>query len=121
MGFPPYSNKGPFRTSLDELIKQYTDIIQRETADVEAEELRRVARAELQSDVRRRAVFEAWVFDLASDLVCFFRASWSQYHMFEKERKGERGGVRKRKKAKRAFWKERLERGRRRGKKRGDE
>lgn len=64
------SSQRPLRSPLDKLIHQQPQIGQNEATDVESEELRRVADAQLETDMRLRRVLEARIFDLASDLVC---------------------------------------------------
>jgi hypothetical protein len=64
------SGKSPLRASLDELVHEQAQIGQDEAANVEGEELGRVADAEFEADVRLRRVLEARVFDLTSDLIC---------------------------------------------------
>jgi hypothetical protein len=64
------SSKSPFRASLDELVHQQAQVGQDEAANVESEELGRVADAEFKTDVRLRRVLEARVFDLTGDLIC---------------------------------------------------
>jgi hypothetical protein len=64
------SSKRPLRPPLDELIHQKAQIGQNEAAHVESEELRCMANAELEADVRLRRVLEPWVFDLAGNLIC---------------------------------------------------
>jgi hypothetical protein len=64
------SDKYPFTPSLDKLVEHHRDIGQHKAAYVEAEELGGVAGRELEADVCGRRMLEAWVFDLASNLVC---------------------------------------------------
>jgi hypothetical protein len=64
------SGESPLRASLDELVHQQAQVGQDEAANVESEELGRVADAEFEADVRLRRVLEPWVFDLTGDLIC---------------------------------------------------
>lgn len=63
------SSQRPLRSPLNELVHQQSQIRQNEPTDVESEELRSVADAQLETNVRLRRVLEARIFDLASDLV----------------------------------------------------
>ena len=63
-------SKSPLGASLDKLVHQQAQVGQDEAANVESEELGRVADAEFEADVRLRRVLEPWVFDLTGNLVC---------------------------------------------------
>jgi hypothetical protein len=71
------SNEHPLAAPLDELVQHHGHVREHEAADVEAEELCGVAGRELEADVRGGRVLEAWVFDLAGDLICFIVLEWS--------------------------------------------
>jgi hypothetical protein len=62
-------NEYPLTSSLDELIQHHSHIGQNEAANVEAEEFGGVAGGELETDVCWGRVLEAWVFNLAGDLI----------------------------------------------------
>lgn len=64
------SNEHPLASPLDEFVQHHRHVRQHEAADVEAEEFGGVAGAEFEADVCGRRVLEAWIFDLASDLIC---------------------------------------------------
>lgn len=63
----------PLTPPLNELIQHHRHIRKHKATDIEPEELSRMACREFESDVRRGGVLEAWVFDLARDLVCRYR------------------------------------------------
>ena len=67
---PSFSSQHPLAPPLDEFIQHEPNVREDEAADVEREELRSVACTQLQSDVRLRRMLEAWIFDLARDLIC---------------------------------------------------
>lgn len=48
--------QNPLASALDELVQHHGDVAQHKAADVEAEELRRVARAQLEADMGGRRV-----------------------------------------------------------------
>lgn len=60
----------PLAPALDVLIQHQADIRKDEAADVEAEEVGRVAGAEFQADLRGGGMLEPGIFDLAGDLIC---------------------------------------------------
>lgn len=66
------SHKNPLAAPLDKLVQHERNVVEDEAADVEAKELGRMPRAQLEANVRGRTVLETRVFDLASDLVCSF-------------------------------------------------
>jgi len=61
--------QNPFRAPLDVLVDKHADIAKHKAADVEAKELGRVSRAELETNVCWRRVPETWIFDLSCDLI----------------------------------------------------
>jgi len=64
------SYKNPFATPLEKLIKHQRNVRKYKATYIKAKEFGGMAGRKLKTDVRRRRVLEAWVFDLASDLVC---------------------------------------------------
>lgn len=70
MGWLHCLRERPLCASLDELVHQQAQVSQDEAAHEESKELRRMANAELEANVRLRRVLEARIFDLASDLIC---------------------------------------------------
>lgn len=61
--------KNPFTAPLDELIQQYTQIIQHEPTDEKAKELGGVPCAELQAHLRFVCVAQARILDLSCNLI----------------------------------------------------
>jgi hypothetical protein len=59
----------PFTSSLDEFIQHHGHVSQNKAANVETKEFCGVAGGELKTDMGGRRVLEAWVFDLAGDLI----------------------------------------------------
>ena len=65
----PGSRHDPLSAPLDEFIEHDTDVIEHESADVEAEELGRVVDAEFEPEVRLRRMLQTGIFYLAGDLI----------------------------------------------------
>jgi hypothetical protein len=66
----PALRESPLRAPLHELVHQQAQVSQDEAAYEEGKELRRMADAKLEADVRLGRVLEARIFHLASDLIC---------------------------------------------------
>lgn len=64
-------HENPFAAALDELVEHHGDVCEDEAADVKGEKLCGVAGRELEADVCLGRGFEAWVFDLVGDAVCW--------------------------------------------------
>jgi len=63
------SNENPLAPSLYELVEKHADVGKNKAADIKAEELGRVASAELETNLGLVCMSETWVFDLTCDLI----------------------------------------------------
>lgn len=68
----------PLSTLFHKLIHQQAQIRKHEPTNIESEKLGCVANTEFQTNMRRRGVFEAGVFDLACNLICKTRLCVSE-------------------------------------------
>jgi hypothetical protein len=62
-------DQNPFTTPLDEFIQHHANIVYCKPANVKAEKFRGMSRAELHTHMCRRRMFQAWVFNLAGNLI----------------------------------------------------
>jgi hypothetical protein len=89
-----YLHENPLAPSLDEFIQHHSDVRENEATNVKAEEFGGVAGGEFEADVCGGRVLEAWVFDLAGDLICSVSVSKASKVFFEGEGDGDGEGER---------------------------